>query len=69
MRRYNLVNLPEDCKIVPDCYGDWMTVAEYEVLTVKFRDALEQIVAVGARNSNFPQDDRMYNIAKAALEI
>ena len=43
MKRYNLVNLPEDCKIVPDSYGDWMRVAEYEVLTVKLRDALEQI--------------------------
>ena len=68
MKRYNLANLPENCRIVPDCYGDWMRVAEHEVLTVKYRDALEQIVEVGNSDSNFPQDGRMYDIAKAALE-
>lgn len=35
----------------------------------KFQDGLEEIVAVGERDSNFPQDGRMYDIAKDALEI
>ena len=63
MKRYNLVNLPENCKIVPDSYGDWMRVAEYEVLTVKLRDALEQI-ALGQFTAQGCKD-----IASAALEI
>lgn len=33
------------------------------------KKALKEIVAVGERDSNFLQDGRMYDIAKAALEI
>lgn len=54
MKRYNLVNLPEDCKIVPDSYGDWMRVAEHKVLTVKYRDALERIVETGELGQQLP---------------
>lgn len=36
-------------------------------LAQKYKDALEQIVATGDSDSNFPQDGRMYDIAKAAL--
>jgi hypothetical protein len=42
-----------------------MTEAEpFQIL----RKALEEIVACGERDSNFPQDGRMYDIAKEALK-
>lgn len=33
-----------------------------------FKEALQGIVDCGERDSNFPQDGRMYDIAKAALK-
>lgn len=35
----------------------------------RLQEALKEIVAMGERDSNFPQDGRMYDIAKVALEI
>ena len=39
------------------------------VAIIKYRSALQQIVDVGNLDNNLPQDGRMYDIAKAALEI
>ena len=50
--------------------------AEYSLKIVEltarndfYRRMLQDIIAVGESDSNFPQDGRMYDIAKAALEI
>ena len=65
MRRYNLVNLPEDCRLVTDAFGDWMTVAEHEVLTAKYRDDLEQLAKLGNGDYYGNSDGNM--IARNAL--
>lgn len=50
--------------------------AEYSAKVVEltgrndfYRRMLQDIVSVGESDSNFPQDGRMYDIAKAALEM
>jgi meiotically up-regulated gene 157 (Mug157) protein len=68
MRRYDLVNLPEDCRLVPDCYGMWMTVAEHEVITVKYRDALERIADIMKLPDRMEQN-KVYLIAIEALKL
>lgn len=35
---------------------------------IRYREALKDILIMGELDSNFPQDGRMYDIAKAALE-
>lgn len=43
--------------------------AELWHYVTNYRDALERIVQIGESDSNFPQDGRMYDIAKASLAV
>ena len=47
-------------------YSDVCKAVDREV---RYREALKDILIMGELDSNFPQDGRMYDIAKAALEI
>jgi hypothetical protein len=47
-------------------YSDVCKAVDREM---RYREALKDIAVAGESGSNFPQDGRMYDIAKAALEI
>lgn len=47
-------------------YSDVCKAVDREI---RYREALKDILIMGELDSNFPQDGRMYDIAKVALEI
>ena len=47
-------------------YSDVCKAVDREI---RYREALKDIAVAGESGSNFPQDGRMYDIAKAALEV
>lgn len=47
-------------------YSDVCKAVDREI---RYREALKDILVMGELDSNFPQDGRMYDIAKSALEI
>lgn len=59
-------------RVIPGDYGfsaSYSDVCKAVDREIRYREALKDILVMGESGSNFPQDGRMYDIAKAALEV